>query len=62
MSAKELANQFRESITFEYQLTDQDVIRMFSKGIKGITLEESVDRSINRNDFLKIIDLLSDEQ
>jgi hypothetical protein len=62
MSAKELANQFRESITFEYQLSDLDVIRMFSKGIKGIPLEEIIDRSSNRNGFLKIIDTLSDEQ
>ncbi len=61
MSAKELANQFRESITFEYQLSDLDVIRMFSKGIKGIPLEESIDRSSSRNDFLKIIDLLQEE-
>jgi hypothetical protein len=61
MSSKELANQFRESMIFEYQLSDLDVIRMFSNGIKGITLEQCIDSSDNRNGFLKIIEVVSDK-
>jgi hypothetical protein len=61
MSSKELANQFRESMIFEYQLSDLDVIRMFSNGIKGLILEQCIDCSDNRNGFLKIIEVVSNK-
>ena len=62
MTVKELANQFRESMNLEHQLNDLEVIRMFSKGIKGPLLEECIDRSSNRNTFLMAIDLISEDQ